>query len=127
MTTIKPATGGITEQLGSTQASDVEHGPATTGTSFRELLQGPEATPPASHAPAAATGLESSAPSALAQAVRSGALTAEQALDKLVERAVTGTGASLSEPQRSELRALLQEALLADPVLRELRDAIGQG
>jgi uncharacterized protein with von Willebrand factor type A (vWA) domain len=66
-------------------------------------------------------------PAALAQAVRSGALTPEQAVDQLVERAMAATGAAgaLSQSQQAELRALLLEAVQIDPALRDLRDAIG--
>lgn len=51
-------------------------------------------------------------------------MTPDQALDRLVERAVGGVSASLSSAQQAELRTALLEALQIDPALRELRDAI---
>lgn len=56
--------------------------------------------------------------------MRSGALSAEQAIDRLVERTLAGVGAGLSEAQRAELGAVLRSALESDPALSELRDAV---
>ena len=60
----------------------------------------------------------------LASAVRSGALQPDQAVQQLVDRALSGVGGKLSEAQRLELTAVLREALENDPALRELRKAI---
>jgi hypothetical protein len=63
--------------------------------------------------------------SELAQAVRAGSVNAEQAIERLVERAVGGMGRALSAAQRAELTAVLREAVQNDPALRELRDSLG--
>ena len=60
----------------------------------------------------------------LAQAVRSGAVSTEQALDRLVERIADGTGRHLSATQRAELGVVLRAALQTDPALSALRDAL---
>jgi hypothetical protein len=62
------------------------------------------------------------APGALAQAIRAGTISPDQALDRLVERAVAA--GPLSDPQRAELRAILANALQSDPALLELRDSL---
>jgi hypothetical protein len=60
----------------------------------------------------------------LAQAVRSGAVTAQQALDRLIERVAEGTGRHLSAAQRAELGVVLRSALQTDPALSALREAL---
>lgn len=60
----------------------------------------------------------------LAHAVRSGALSPEQALERLVDRIADNTGKHLSVAQRAELGVLLRSALQTDPALIALRDAL---
>jgi hypothetical protein len=119
MTSIKPPDPRAAERLGSSTPGETSQAPDAAGASFRAVLGStpgeasarPEAARPT---PGADT------PSALAQAIRAGALSTEQALDRLVERAVS-TG-PLTDLQRAELRAILASALQSDPALRELRD-----
>jgi hypothetical protein len=72
---------------------------------------------------AAATGAADPV-SELAAAVRSGAIDSEQAIERLLDRAVGGVGSRLSSAQRQELTVVLRQALDHDPALRELRDAL---
>lgn len=102
-------------------------GPA--GTSFRDLLG---SSLPVEKSAMSQPGISintsaevSSEPAALAQAVRNGALTADQAIDRLVEHTLASVAGPLSPSQQAELRALLVEAVQVDPALRQLRDAIG--
>jgi hypothetical protein len=60
----------------------------------------------------------------LARAVRAGAVSKEQALEQLVERAAAGVQHALSAPQRAELIAVLRSSLQTDPALSALRDAL---
>jgi hypothetical protein len=123
MTTIKPPDGrNPADRLGSTGATP--HAPVGEGPSFREVL-GPASSEGATSTEVGAAASSATDPAALAQAVRAGALTPDQALDRLVERAVAGAGGGLSAAQQGELRSVLREALQADPALRELRDALG--
>jgi hypothetical protein len=117
-TPVSPSSPDSVEQGGTERAG---------GPSFRDALeragdaghaQGPGAAATA-RGPAAADPVAE-----LAQAVRSGALSAEQALERLVERAVSGVGRGLSQAQRAELTVVLRTALESDPALRELRDAL---
>jgi hypothetical protein len=99
-------------------------GAERSGEAFHELLDGarPAGAPGTTGmgaAPAgAATG--SDAIAALAQALRAGTITSEQAIDQLVQRAVAGMARDLSEAQRGELAVVLREALQNDPALRDL-------
>jgi hypothetical protein len=124
MTSIKPPDPRAAERLGSSTPGEAGQAPDAPGASFREVLQG--GTPAQATArPEVATPTGSAeAPSALAQAIRAGTISADQALDQLVERAVA-TG-PLTDPQRAELRALLAEALQSDPALRELRENLSK-
>jgi hypothetical protein len=128
MTSIKPPdgrspAGGIGPATGR-NAHPATDAPERAGPSFRETLQGPSE---ASAKPAAAP--TSGAPNAdvvgeLAHAVRTGALSADQAIERLVERVVGGAARGLSEAQRAELATVLREAVNSDPALRELREAL---
>jgi hypothetical protein len=60
----------------------------------------------------------------LSRLVKSGALSADQALDQLVERTLATVGRSLNATQRGELERVLRSALEADPTLRALRDGL---
>lgn len=128
MTSIKPPD-GRPATISPTGVGPGEAGGAERagGPSFREALERAGGASPAerSDAVAAQTGAAAADPVAeLAHAVRSGALSAEQAIERLVERAVGAVGGQLSPAERSELTAVLREALRSDPALRELQDAV---
>lgn len=127
MSTIKPADGrAAADALDSALPAEGEHAERSGGPSFRETLAGPspaQANREPDPAGVAASGASGS--SVLAEAVRAGALTPDQAIEQLVERAAAAVSRSLSEAQRAELRAVLFEAVQSDPALRELREAIG--
>lgn len=61
----------------------------------------------------------------LAAAVSRGELSYAQALDRVVEGAVQGLSAQLSDLDRADLTAVLQHALAHDPTLAALRDEQG--
>jgi hypothetical protein len=72
-----------------------------------------------------ASGARASDPIAeLARAVRAGAVSKEQALEQLIERAAAGVQHTLSAPQREELVAVLRSSLQTDPALSALREAL---
>lgn len=124
MTKIKPPDGS--SPLGLTPSDAPTHGAETPGASFRDLLQSPVALEKNAVSQIGAAAAQATpAPEALAQAVRGGLITGEQAVERLVERALAAVAGTLSHSQQVELRAALAEALHMDPVLRELRDAIG--
>jgi hypothetical protein len=132
MSSIKPPDGRLpaaplgptgNRELGGPEGAEKAGGPA-----FRELLEGarPVDAGQAAAAQAGAAGSVGTDPiHALAQAVRAGAISPQQALDQLVERAASGVASGLSQAQRAELVVVLRTALESDPALRELRDAIG--
>ena len=102
-------------------------GPA--GADFRETLSRAEK----STAGEAAEGARASQAAAgsdplteLASLVRSGALTPQAALDRLVERALGRVAKGLDDAQRAELATVLRTALEADPALQALRDGLGR-
>ena len=103
-------------------------GAAKPGADFRDALAqaegaaGAQATQ-ANQAASATRGGD--ALSELARMVRGGALTPEQAVEQLVERAV-GKHA-LDAGQRAELVRVLQSALEADFALRALREGLERG
>jgi hypothetical protein len=104
-------------------------GPA--GADFREALS--RAEKPAAGEAAAAAGTAPASQAAatdplaeLAGLVRSGALTPDAALDRLVERALGGVARGLDDAQRAELASVLRTALEADPALQALRDGLGR-
>ena len=61
--------------------------------------------------------LPSDAIGQLAHSVRAGNLSVEQAMERLLEHAVSGVQVRLSETERAELVALLRSALAQDPAL----------
>lgn len=127
MSSIKPPD-GRPSAVPATGGSAGEAGPAerAVGPSFRQALEraGGAAQPQGPGAAATAASSPGDPVAELARAVKSGALSPEQAIERLVERAVAGIGAQLSAAQRSELTAVLRGALESDPALRELRDAV---
>ncbi len=72
----------------------------------------------------AATG-RADAISTLARELEAGALSPEQAVDRLVERATQSLERSLSPSERADLLSVLRSALASDPALAALRDALG--
>jgi hypothetical protein len=128
MTSIKPPDGrpGPISPSSTGGSSDSGAAERVGSSSFRQALEQAGGAAPTQGAAAANTaGATAADPIAeLAQAVRSGALTAEQAIERLLDRALTGVGARLSPAQRDELTAVLRSALEGDPALSELRDAV---
>ena len=129
MTSIKPPDGrSPASPLGPTAGREAEGAEKTTGPGFRELLEGTRPADAAGTAVTSTTGTAATSADpvgALARAVRAGAISPQQAIEQLVERAASGVGRSLSEAQRAELVTVLREAVQTDPALRELREAIG--
>jgi hypothetical protein len=125
MTSIKPPGGrvpaaGVDSGAAPGKAEEAERADQA---SFREQVSGPSG----SSAPAAASiaGTTAADPIAqLAQAIRSGTVTREQALEQLVERAVSGLSKTLTKAQRDELTSVLRQALESDPALLELQTAL---
>jgi hypothetical protein len=58
---------------------------------------------------------------ALAQQVKAGQLSVDQAIEHLVERAASGVGRHLSSVERDELREVVRQAISFDPTLSALR------
>ena len=120
-------------------------GAAPAGADFREALnraqagqvgQAAQAGQAASAAQASQAGQSAQSAQAshttdplaeLAGLVRSGALTSQQALDRLVERALGQVARGLSDAQRAELAGVLRTALESDPALQALRADAGIG
>lgn len=63
---------------------------------------------------------------ALAAQVRSGALTQEQAVEQLIEGALSGMESTLSESQRQDLVETMRHALQNDPTLLALQAELSQ-
>lgn len=63
----------------------------------------------------------------LAAAITRGELSAAQAMDRLVDRALAGVSAHLDGAQRAELAAVLRAALDGDPAVRDALGAEGAG
>lgn len=60
----------------------------------------------------------------IAQALGDGSLTVEQAMERLVDHALTGLDGRLTTTERTELLALLRDALADDPALGALRESL---
>ena len=129
MSPIKPPDGRIPGAGAPAPESPAAGVQRTGGGGFEAALERAERTAATNAAQAAA--VQQAAPSAaadpiaeLARAVRTGALSKEQALDQLVERAASSVQRALSPAQRAELTALLRASLQTDPALSALRDAL---
>lgn len=97
-------------------------GPRTEG--FRETL----ATDRPSEASASAATGEVGELDQLAQQLESGALTAEQAIEALVERQLHSPAAQMLAPaQRAELESMLRARLAEDPTLIALGRDLSRG
>lgn len=104
-----------------------------TGLESVESAESVGATSSASGSPAAAgvSGVGGAAASGqadpiaeLAAAIARGELSAAQAMDRLVDRALANVAAHLDGAQRAELASVLRAALDGDPAVR---DALGEG
>jgi hypothetical protein len=96
------------------------------GADFRDALEGVAAGASPQTAQAAAGAKAGDALAELAGLLRSGALTREEAVERLVDRALGQVGRGLSDAQRAELAVVLRTALEADPALQALRDDLGR-
>src|SRR6476469_9353314 len=98
MTTIKPPDGRSSSETLGSPATGANGADRTSG-SFRDSL-GPDAPAPSAQvsgsSPLSQTGgtQRTDEPGALAAAVRAGTMTPDQAVDRLVERAVAGVSVS---------------------------------
>lgn len=122
MSSIKPPDGRFPASPTGPSGEGEVTGAQGSGEAFREALDAARpadaaATGAAAQSAAAAGG---DAIAALAQALRAGTITSEQAIEQLVQRAIAGMARDLSEAQRGELAVVLREALQSDPALREL-------
>lgn len=127
MTTIKPPGAGAPITPGMPASSPAEPaGSERVGPSFREALERPSGAGATTRAQAPSLGAAGTADpiAELASAVRAGTLSAEQAVERLVENAVGALRHRLSEAQRVELTGLLREAIQNDPALTALRDTL---
>ena len=124
--TIKPPErrpiAGVTGNVGAQPGAEA---PERPGASFRDKLELPTNTAPAAAGSEAATSARLDSLHELLAAVRAGTLDREQAIERLIENNLERVGRGLSIAQRTELAAVLREAVEADPTLRALRDAIG--
>ncbi len=128
MTSIKPPDGrspiGPLTPSG-TGATSVDAPQQPGAASFRAALSDVSEAGAQAVATSGAPGAAGADPIAqLAESVRSGALTPEQAVERLVDRALAGMERTLTEAQRNELSGLLRAALESDPTLGELRAAL---
>jgi len=125
MTSIKPPSSGlhvphtgddIANELATDTASS-RAGDVSTSASASELNSEPSSEPTRSSASTAQSIAE------LARAIQAGALTPDQAVDRLVDQTLARVNKQLSAAQLTELSGLLRDALLSDPTLSALRRA----
>ena len=125
MSSIKPPSGKPSGPPPPTDASSAKSGAAKAPSdAFRTALDEPGA--------ASAAGPARSAPKtdavAIAQELRAGRIDAETAVDKLVEKALAKADAvGLPPAKRSDLEALLRDALASDPTLSQLSKDLERG
>src|SRR5262249_30048665 len=119
----RPPTGPISSTPGKAGAD----APERAGTTFRDKLDSTATGAAAQANPVAAPATAGAADSIseLAAAVRAGTVSADQAIERLVERSVGSVARGLSLAQREELAQVLRDAVQNDPALRELREALG--
>jgi hypothetical protein len=99
---------------------------APAGADFREALSRAEAGQGV-QGPERAQAAQAADPlGELARLVQSGALTPQQALDRLVERALGQVARGLDDAKRAELAVVLRTALESDPALQALRADLGR-
>ncbi|MDH5673600.1 MAG: hypothetical protein OEZ06_15705 [Myxococcales bacterium] len=132
MSSIKPTDAKPAGSAATGSGVESGGGADAAGAAFRKVLEGAEgvAAPEVSAGVGvaeAAGGAQGASVESLAEAVRSGAITAEQAIDALVEQSIEGLGGVLGPEERGEIGALLRQALQDDPALAALRDAVDVG
>lgn len=122
MTSIKPPSSGTSGPHALPERADETGGsvPAdsTESSSFQRSLS--EANQAQQTSGAASAGADSVG--TLAQAVESGALSLDQAVERLVDQTLERAGRYLTGEQRAELTELLRGALVNDPTLASLRE-----
>ena len=130
MSPIKPPDGRIPGAASTPAAPDDAAGVQRTGGSFKAAIERAQRSAAAAGA-AQTEGVQQAVAAGgadpiaeLARAVRAGAISKEQALDQLIERAAGGVQHALSSGQRTELLAVLRSALETDPALTALREAL---
>lgn len=111
---------GGSPTIGETEAPEA----ASPSADFREALR-PGETSASGASASGASASRGAAPIAggtkvIAEAVRRGELTTEQAIETLLAKAMTAA-AGLDGPRRAELERLLRDALENDPVLVALK------
>lgn len=128
MTSIKPPSSGTSGPHAVPERADVSGGsPQADGPesssferSLAEANQANQAQQVAASGGTAASGTD--VIGQLAHAVESGAVTLDQAVDRLVSQTLERASSHLTSVQREELSELLRTALLSDPTLAALRD-----
>lgn len=125
MTSIKPPS------LPSPTATDLSQGPAGAGPASAQKAAEPSFSQALDQARTAGVGGETrvtgtggDAVAELSRELAAGRLSADQALDRLVERAANGVARNLSASERAELLDVLRTALASDPTLAALRDSL---
>lgn len=130
MSSIKPPSGKPSGLPPATDASSAKSGAAKAPSdAFRKVLDEPDAAAAAGPSLGAA---RAAAPRtdavAIAQELRAGRIDAETAVNKLVEKALAKADAvGLPPAKRSDLEALLRDALASDPTLSQLSKDLERG
>lgn len=125
---------GPTAPVSGTPGGPEQKETSAAGEAFREeLSKAPEVG--STEAPRASSATASNASlgradllRALADELRSGSVDPQQAVDRLIERALhTGPAAALPPARRAELEALLRTALAEDPTLAAMQRDLSRG
>ena len=124
MTSIKPPSSGTTGPHALPERADATGGSLQTdraeSSSFQRSLAEANQANQAEQVTASASG-GADAVGQLAKAVESGAISLDQAVEKLVDQTLEKAGRHLTGEQRQELAELLRSAILSDPTLSGLR------
>lgn len=127
MTSIKPPSSGTSGPQAIPERADAAGGSPETdraeSSAFQQSLAEANRANQAQHAGSgAAAPVNNGDPvGALAQAVESGSITLDQAVERLVDVTLERAGRHLTGPERAELTELLRSALESDPTLAGLR------
>jgi hypothetical protein len=127
MTSIKPPSSGTSGPQALPERADAAGGSQQTdraeSSAFQQSLAEANQASQANQAAgvAGSAGAHADPVGALARSVESGAITLDQAVERLVEQTLEKAGRHLSGEQRTELTALLRSALQDDPTLAGLR------
>ena len=129
MSSIKPPSGKPSGLPPATDASSAKSGAAKAPSdAFRKALEEPDAAAAAGPSPGAARAAPKTDAVAIAQELRAGRIDAETAVNKLVEKALAKADAvGLPPAKRSDLEALLRDALASDPTLSQLSKDLERG